>query len=464
MCGVVGIYGQEHAAQIAYQVLWALQHRGQDSFGINTSVKGKIKGPAPQLGVLTQDFYNQISGLEGLIALGHVRYATAGLRDSSEMLKDSQPIVYHDRAIVHNGNVTNAEALRKELADRGSTFITPGSDTEVILQLFSTANDKTIEGKVMASLPLVKGAYSLVAVWDDTLIAARDPYGFRPLAIGRWGNNTYLIASETQALKLNNAEEVREINRGEVIFIDAKRGLRSLQLPTQPKDWKCIFELVYFAHPASNIFGLSQDAYWYRNQHGRNLALEEMASGSLPAADVVISLPDSGTPAAIGYAQASGLPFDFGLIRSHAAGRTFTLSRQGLRAHAVSQKLMPVRSVVAGKKIIVVDDSLVRGTTAKKVIRLVRDAGANEVHLRIASPPTVNPCYYGIDTPTHQELIAANQGINQICSFIGAESLKYLSLNGLHQPLGEIADSCDACFTGNYTNDIIASRLPIIKD
>ena len=464
MCGVVGVYGHDNAAQIAFQIMRTLQNRGQDSYGVKVSHNRKIRGPNPQPGLLKKEFEDQISGLEGKIALAHLRYSTAGNHNP----EDNQPIAYDKMAIAHNGNLTNALELRARLKGEGRTFKTPGSDTEVILQLAAISKEKDIEDKFIDAFSQVKGAYSIVAIWDDTMIIAKDPHGYRPLAIGRWANGTYLAASECQALERNGAKEIQEVEPGELIAIDSD-GYKTRKFGAQVVQQKCLIELIYFANPAGQIFGLKRGITWIREEHGRLLARGEQEL----SADIVIPVPDSGMQAAIGYAAESGIPYRMGLLRSHSAGRTFTLSTNEQRAQAVSDKLISVRDVLEGQRVIVVDDSIIRGTSSKEYIKRIRNAGAVEVHLRIASPPFISPCYYGIDTPTKTELAAAQMSVEEIRSSIGADSLRYLSIEDLHRPIYELEgqtetkSSCDACFTGNYADNLVdnlaPSRLPIVR-
>ncbi|MBS3139588.1 amidophosphoribosyltransferase [Candidatus Woesearchaeota archaeon] len=459
MCGVVGVYGPSKAAQLAFDMMQALQHRGQESYGLKVSHRGKIRGPNPQPGLLSPEFFNRISGLEGRLAIAHLRYSTAGGHNP----EDDQPIAYDDLAIAHNGNITNAAELRAGLKAVGRTFVTPGSDTEPILQLAATSQQKAIEDKFIEALGYVQGAYSITAIWKDTLIIARDPHGYRPLAIGQLGNEFYAAASETQALERIRATKIREVERGELITINA-RGYRSRKFSSIVPDQKCLMELIYFAKPSGPIFGLKKGITWIREEHGRLLASSEKDFN----AEVVVPVPDSGVQAAIGYAAQSGIPYRMGLIRSHSAGRTFILPHPELRTRAVSQKLAPVKDVLEEKIVVLIDDSIVRGTTAQQIVAMVRRAGAKEVHLRIASPPITNPCYYGIDTPTKEELIASNKTVDEVRAFLKADSLRYLSLEDLHKPINDLEqlagrNSCDACFTGEYANNIPVGRLPIIR-
>ncbi len=448
-CGVFGVYGHPEAANLVYLGLYALQHRGQESAGIVSS-NGKSLISHRGMGLVADIFSEEvIEQLEGTRAIGHNRYSTQG----STTLKNCQPLVVEyaggGLALAHNGNLVNFQELREHLEDNGSLFQS-SSDSEVIIHLIAGSRAPTIVERVIDALAQIRGAYSLVCLTENQMIAARDPYGFRPLVLGRLKGAT-VIASETCALDLVRAEYLREVEPGEVIVINDD-GMRSLKPfpPAPPK--RCIFEYVYFARPDSLLFGRS--VYQVRKQQGRALARECPAD-----ADVVVPVPDSGVPAAIGYAEESKLPFELGLIRSHYVGRTFIEPREAIRHFGVKIKFNPVAAVLEGKRIVLVEDSLVRGTTLRKVIPMLRQAGAREVHMRIAAPPTTSSCFYGIDTPTRAELLASHQSIEEIRRFITADSLGYLSKNGLYSFMEAPRDGfCDACFTGNYPVAIPARR------
>jgi amidophosphoribosyltransferase len=440
-CGVVGIYGHDEAAKLAYLGLHALQHRGQEGAGICTSDGQQLRAYRGR--GLVGDVFNQdnLATLLGNTAIGHVRYGTAG--DST--LRNVQPLVVRYRdgqvAIAHNGNLVNAPRLRSELEARGSIFGT-SSDTEVILHLLATSGQVTFVNRLLDALLQVTGAYSLVLMTEDKMVAVRDPLGFRPLVLGRLGEAA-VVASETCALDLLGATFEREIEPGEMLIWD-RDGVTSLMPFPRQQRKACVFEHIYFARPNSEVFGRS--VYDSRFDWGKRLS--EIAPVE---ADLVIPVPDSGTPAALGYAFAAQLAFKQGLIRSHYVGRTFIEPNQQIRDFGVKLKLSPVRSVIEGQRLIVVDDSIVRGTTSRKIVRLLRESGAAEVHVRICSPPIVASCYYGVDTPTREELIAHRLDIAETCTFIGADSLAYLPLETLRGDLGDDASRfCDACFSGDY--------------
>jgi amidophosphoribosyltransferase len=462
-CGVFGVWalGQStEAANFTYLGLHALQHRGQESAGI-VSTDGSALHVHRGMGLVADIFTaDELAKLPGGAAIGHVRYSTAG----ASHLKNAQPIAIQYAggavAVAHNGNLVNAEELRAELEAGGSIFQTT-SDTEVVLHLMARVRPgPAVPGStehhlaaIRAALARVSGAYTLLFLTEHAMIGARDPQGFRPLVLGKLKGN-WVLASETTALDLIEAEYVREIAPGEVVVVDEK-GLRSERLePTAgPRRLaRCVFEHIYFARPDSVLFGRS--VHEVRSGFGAQLAKEH----PVPA-DVVIAVPDSGVPAAVGYARQSGTPYDVGLVRSHYIGRTFIEPQQSIRHFGVKLKLNAVRSVLEGKRVVVVDDSIVRGTTSRKIVKMIRDAGAREVHLRISSPPTAWPCYYGIDTPTRQELIAATHTLAEIADYVTADSLGYLSLDGIYAALGESRQGfCDACFTGEYVLEFPHSR------
>ena len=441
-CGIVGIFGHPEAANLAYLSLYALQHRGQESAGI-VSAKDDFLISHRGLG-LVADVFNEdiIRKLEGTAAIAHNRYSTSG----QTLLKNTQPfVVEYGRgglALAHNGNLINAEELRERLQQRGAIFQS-NVDTEVIIHLIAAAKGERTVDRVVAALGEVRGAYSLVFLTPRELVAARDPNGFRPLVLGRIKDAT-VVASETCALDLIGATYVREVEPGEVLRVSSA-GMESYRpFPSAPRT-SCIFEYIYFARPDSRVYGRS--VYEVRKQLGRQLAREQPVD-----ADVVIPVPDSGVPAALGFAEASRLPFEMGLIRNHYVGRTFIEPRDAIRHFGVKVKLNAQADVLAGKRVVVVDDSIVRGTTSRKIVQMVRHAGAREVHMRISSPPTIGSCFYGVDTPTTTELIASANPLEAIREFITADSVGYLSEHGMYSFLkpGDKDGFCAACFTGRY--------------
>ena len=452
-CGVFAIYGHAESANITYLGLHALQHRGQESAGIVTS-DGEQLYAHRSMG-LVQDAFSadQLAKLPGRMAIGHVRYSTAG----GSHLRNAQPFAVDyakgSLAVCHNGNLTNADDLRAELEAAGSIFSST-SDTEVLVHLVARSKEIAFEDQVVDALARVQGAYSLLFLSDDTIIAVRDPRGIRPLCLGILPSrkDAHVIASEPIAFDLIGAEYVRDVEPGEMLVIDAS-GIKSVRLPVTETPKQCIFEWVYFARPDSALAGRS--VYEVRKELGRTLAREAPVD-----ADVVIPVPDSGVPSAIGYAGERKLPFEMGLIRSHYVGRTFIEPQQSIRHFGVRLKLNPVESILKGKRVVVIDDSIVRGTTSRKIVKMVRDAGAREVHLRISSPPTQWPCYYGIDTPTRRELIASSHSVEEIARYVTADSLGYLSLEGMVGTVSNMGgphaapmppDSfCHACFSGQY--------------
>ena len=445
-CAVMGIYGHPEASNMVYLGLYALQHRGQESCGIVSS-DGKGLISHRQMGLVADAFKEDvIKRLEGTSAIGHNRYSTAG----QSHLKNAQPFVVEYSqgpiAISHNGNLVNGALLREELERSGSIFQST-TDTEVIIHLIATSKETSLMGRIVEALSRARGAYSLLFLTLDRLIAARDPYGFRPLVLGKFpeGKNrgAYVFASETCALDLIEAEFIRDVEPGEIITISPD-GMESLKpFPPAPHA-KCIFEYIYFARPDSKLFG--HNVYQVRKALGRQLARE-----SAVPADLVTPVPDSGVPAAIGYAEESKIPLEFGLIRNHYVGRTFIEPQQTIRNFGVKIKLNAQRDVLNGKRVVVVDDSIVRGTTSRKIIRMLRDAGAQEVHMRISSPATISPCYYGIDTPTRSELIASTNSVEEIRRYIEADTLAYLSNEGMYAYFGDKREGfCDACFTAKY--------------
>jgi amidophosphoribosyltransferase len=440
-CGVFGIFGHPEAANLTYLGLFALQHRGQESAGI-ASADGEKLRVSRAMGEVAEAFDEPtLSKLPGHIAIGHTRYSTAG----ESKLENAQPFLidcaHGQIAVGHNGNLVNAREVRDELVRSGSIFQT-GSDTEVILHLYARSKAPSVEEAITESIAQVRGAYSLVLLTKNRLIAARDPHGFRPLALGRLGD-AWIVCSETCALDLIGANYVRDVEPGELLII-SDGGLRSIR-PFPPQQLShCVFEHVYFARPDSYVFGRSVNEV--RTDLGRILAQE----ASVPA-DVVVPIPDSGVCAAIGYAEAAGLPMKMGLIRNHYVGRTFIQPQQSIRHFSVKVKLNPVRSILEGKRVVLIDDSIVRGTTSRKIVKMVKAAGAKEVHLRISCPPTVSPCFYGVDTPNRSELIAATHTLEEIRKYVEADSLAYLSIEGLKQAVGERQNSyCTSCYTGIY--------------
>jgi amidophosphoribosyltransferase len=442
-CGVFGVFGHAEAANMTYLGLHALQHRGQESAGI-VSTDGEHLYAHRAMGLVSDCFTEaQLARLPGRVAIGHVRYSTAG----GSHIKNAQPIaVDYSRgslAVCHNGNLTNAEELRAELEARGSIFQSD-SDTEVLVHLVAASKEIALEDRIAYALTRVKGAYSLLFLMEDAMIAVRDPMGIRPLCLGLLpgAKDAHVFASEPCAFDLIGAEYVRDVDPGEMIVVDSS-GMRSLRpLPRAPQR-SCVFEYVYFARPDSKLGGHS--VYDVRKKLGRTLALQHPIE-----ADVVIPVPDSGVPAAIGFAHELGIPFEMGLMRSHYVGRTFIEPQQSIRHFGVRLKLNPVAPVLRGKRVVVIDDSIVRGTTSRKIVKMVRDAGAAEVHLRISSPPTQWPCYYGIDTPTRRELIAASHSVDEIARYVTADSLGYLSIEGLIEAVGGEDKFCHACFSGHY--------------
>ena len=455
-CALMGVYGHPEAANLVYLGLYAQQHRGQEGAGIVSS-DGSLLLSHRGLGLVADVFDQEIlDRLVGDMAIGHNRYATSG----RTLLKNTQPFVVEfargGLAVAHNGNLVNALELREALEARGAIFQS-SVDTEVIVHLIANASGETLVERIIAALAAVRGAYSLLFLSKNELIAVRDPNGFRPLVMGRI-KDTVVFASETCALDLIGATYERELAAGEVVVASAD-GVRSLfPFPKAPLT-RCVFEYVYFARPDSTVFG--RNVYQVRKSLGRQLAREAPA-----AADLVVPVPDSGVPAALGFAEESMLPFDFGLIRNHYVGRTFIEPQDAIRHFGVKVKLNAQRGVLEGKRVVVVDDSIVRGTTSRKIVTMLRAAGATEVHMRISSPPTVGPCYYGVDTPTRSELIASEHSVDAIREYITADSLGFLSEQGLYPfTNGDGEGFCDACFTGRYplpVSDDIRSRQLVL--
>ncbi len=441
-CGLFGVYGHPEAAYLTYLGLYALQHRGQESAGIVASNGTRLQ---LEKGVgLVNDLFTdeRLARLSGDRAMGHVRYSTAG----ASVGQNAQPIAIDCHrgpiALGHNGNLVNAQTLRRELEAAGSIFQS-SSDSEVILHLYARSHSEHVEDAISVGLSKVRGAYSLLFLTPDAMVAARDPWGFRPLVLGRLGDAT-VVSSETCALDLIEAEYVREIEPGELLRIDAQ-GAASFHPAPRIEPKQCVFEHIYFARPDSLVF--ERNVQQSRRELGAQLAREAPAD-----AELVVPVPDSGMAAALGYAEESGLPFRLGLIRNHYVGRTFIQPKQSIRSFGVKVKLNPVRSILAGKKVVLIDDSIVRGTTSRKIVAMVRGAGAREVHVRVSSPPTISPCYYGIDTPSRGELIAAQNDLEGIRDHIAADSLAYLSHEGLLKAVGDSHGRrhCTACFTNRY--------------
>lgn len=441
-CGVFGIFNSSKAANLTYFGLYALQHRGQESAGIATAHNSKIalhKG----MGEVSEVFsgHETIDKLKGKIAIGHTRYSTTG----ASSIINIQPFIITNRerplALAHNGNLTNSLELRQKLDSAGSIFQTT-SDTEIILHLVARSKKKKRIDRICDALTKVKGAFSLLFLTEKSIIAARDPRGFRPLCLGKL-NKTYIVASETCAFDLIGAKYIRDIEPGEVVEI-SDEGIKSY-FPDKPKPHAfCIFEYIYFSRPDSRVFGENVDKV--RRRLGRQLALEHPVE-----ADIVIGIPDSANTATLGYSEESGIRFEIGLIRNHYVGRTFIDPVQKIRDLDVKVKFNPVRGVLEGKRVVVVDDSIVRGTTSKKLIKLIREAGAKEIHFRVSSPPIISPCFFGIDMPTKKELIGANMSVEEMEKFLKVDSLRYLSLKGmLSMPSLPDTTFCDGCFSGRY--------------
>jgi amidophosphoribosyltransferase len=446
-CGVVAIHNHPDAARQAYLALYALQHRGQESAGIATADyqnMWNIKGMGLVSEIFTEDVLQK---LPGSLAIGHTRYSPTG--DSA--LLNAQPIRVESTkgliAIAHNGNLVQLGNIRAQLERDGAVFQTT-SDSEIIVQLIAHSRKPTLVEAIAESLSQVEGAFSIVMMMRDRIFAARDPHGFRPLSMGRIrnedGTEGVVFASETCAFDLLRATYERDVKPGELVMV-TRDGVSSVQFSSGTPQTSCIFEHVYFSRPDSRVFG--RWVQQSREQMGRRLARES----GIPA-DLVVPVPDSGVTAAIGYAAESGIPFNFGLIRNHYVGRTFIEPEQRVRDFGVKLKLNPVRNLLEGKRIVLIDDSIIRGTTSRKIVRMVRGAGAKEVHLRISGPPTISPCYYGVDTPHKRDLIAANASVEEICRYIEADSLAYLSLDGLTEACGgaSMGGFCNACYTGNY--------------
>ena len=449
-CGIMGVYGHPEAAKLAYLGLYALQHRGQESAGITAS-DGVTLRSHRAMGQVSEVFTDAgMKPLSGSLAIGHTRYSTAG--DTS--LENAQPLVVNCNkgplAVAHNGNLVNAQEIRRRLEKGGAIFQTT-SDTEVVLHLVAESRCRSLVDALSEALQQVEGAYSIVMLTRDRVIAVRDPRGFRPLAIGR-AEDAIVFASETCAFDMLGASYEGEVEPGEMVVADAA-GLHRMRFTPPLQRQQCVFEHVYFSRPDSIVFG--RPVHLSREMMGRLLAQEAPTE-----ADIVVPVPDSGVAAALGYSMESGIPLKFGLIRNHYVGRTFIEPRQAIRDFGVRLKLNPVRDILEGRRIVLVDDSIVRGTTSRKIVRMIREAGAAEVHMRVSCPPTRSPCYYGVDTPSERELIAANKSVDEIREFVNADSLAYLSLEGLRNA---VADSdrryCNACYTGKYPTELVNLEL-----
>lgn len=451
-CGVVGVHGHPEAANLAYLGLHALQHRGQESAGIATA-NGRHVTCHKSMGLVADVFTPEVVGrLSGHMAIGHTRYSTAG----DTIIANAQPFYVMCNkgplALAHNGNITNAKELRRDLERDGSIF-QASSDTEVILHLVAHSRERTVAGALRDALLQLDGAFSLVCLAGDRLIVARDPHGFRPLSMGvielPGQKICHCFASETCAFDLIGADYLNEVEPGEMVIVGPDGMTRQRYTPPR-EPARCVFEHVYFSRPDSIVFGRS--VQFSREMMGRLLALESPAD-----ADVVVPVPDSGVAAAVGYAHESGIPFRMGLIRNHYVGRTFIEPSQAIRDFGVKLKLNPVRPLLEGKRVVLVDDSIVRGTTSQKIVRMVRSAGAREVHVRISCPPTVSPCFYGVDTPRKRELIAASNSVEEIRKYVEADSLAYLSMSALRKAVDDenVAGHCYACYTGEYPTRLV---------
>lgn len=465
-CGVFGIYGNTEAAAHTALGLHALQHRGQEAAGIVAFDNGSFNTHRA-VGHVGDNFNSTevMDSLAGDCAIGHVRYSTSGEKHARNIQPLFAEFVFGGLAIAHNGNLTNATPLRKDLISKGSIFQST-MDSEIFIHLIATSKFEKVADRVIDALKQVQGAYSLVALTQKKLIAARDPLGVRPLVLGKHGKS-YIIASETCALDIIGAKFVRDVEPGELIVID-KDGLQSSKPFGETKSRFCVFEYVYFARPDSFVEG--RDVYQVRKRIGAELAKESGIKG-----DVVVPVPDSGVPSALGYAEEAGIPFELGIIRNHYVGRTFIAPSDSARNLGVKLKHNANPSVLKGKDVILVDDSIVRGTTSRKIVNMVRDAGAKTVHMRIASPPTTDPCFYGVDTPDKDKLIAANNSVEEIAKLIGADSLAFISIDGMYRAAGEASRNnnapqfCDACFTGEYPISIVgcnthSQATPLFKE
>ena len=441
-CAVVGIYGNKEASKLAYFSLHALQHRGQEAAGISSSNGTKLQ-TIKKRGLVMRVFdEKKLETLRGSSAIGHTRYSTAG----DDSILDAQPVFARydlgEMAIVHNGNLTNAEEIRNKLIDKGAIFQT-FMDTENLIHLIAKSEKRKLLDRIIDAVGKIEGAFSLVFLSRTKMFAMRDRHGFRPLSLGKLPSGGYIVASETCAFDLVGAEFIRDVQPGELLIFDEDKEPESIQV-FEPTPKHCIFEYVYFARPDSRVFG--QSVYQTRKKMGMELAHIKPVE-----ADIVIPVPDGGVPAAIGYAQESGIPYEMGIMRNHYIGRTFIEPTQEMRDLKVKMKLSPMIDVIKGKRVIVVDDSIVRGTTSKRIVRMLKEAGAKEVHMRVSSPPTTDPCFYGVDTPNKDKLIAANMSQDDICRFIEADSLAYLDEASLLRSVNTTEENyCTACFTGKY--------------
>ena len=441
MCSVVGIYKSKDAAKKCFYSLFSMQHRGQESAGISSNENGKIH-TIKDRGLVTEIFKEEhFEVLKGDMAIGHTRYSTAG----DDSILDAQPVYAKyglgEISIVHNGNLTNKDEVREELIKKGAIFQT-NMDTENILHLIAKNQKETLQERIVDAVNTIEGAFSLIILSRTKMFAIRDRFGFRPLSIGKIKSGGYIIASETCAFELVGAEYVRDIEPGEMVIFE-NNEMKSIQLfEATPK--KCIFEYIYFARPDSDVFG--KNVYETRIEMGKALARELSVD-----ADMVVPVPDSGVASALGYSKESGIPFELGIMRNHYVGRTFIEPTQEIRDLKVKMKLSPIKHKIAGKKLVVIDDSIVRGTTSKRIVRMLKEAGASEVHMRIASPASIGACYYGVDTPDSNELIASRMSVDEICKYIEADSLAYLSIEGMLNSIQDKKDEyCFACFDGEY--------------
>jgi amidophosphoribosyltransferase len=442
MCGIFGVHGHSDATHLAHLGLYSLQHRGQESAGVVSIDQGGNARAVRSMGTLSDAFASELSKLTGVSAIGHTRYSTSG----SSTIENAQPVVARSKGgyitLAHNGNITNAAELRRELEEQGSIFAST-SDSELIVHRLARSTASTPAERLADALTGVEGAYSLIVAIGDVLLAARDPRGWRPLAMGRLGD-AIVFASETCALDIVGAKFEREVEAGEIISVNGS-GVQSTHPLPQKELKRCVFEYVYFARPDSRVYGGSVDRA--RRALGRRLAREFPA----PGAQLVFSVPDSSNSAALGFSEESGIPYELALIRNHYVGRTFIQPTQAGRDAKVKVKYNPVREVLEGKSVVMVDDSIVRGTTTRGLVALVRAAGAREVHMRVSSPPVTGPCYYGIDTPSREELVAANYTIPEIAVRLGVDSLGYLSLDGMLESVPSGPNGfCHACFSGDY--------------
>jgi len=442
-CAVVGIFGHKEASELAYFALHSLQHRGQEAAGISSSDGTKLHTIKDRGLVMKVFDENKLTTLKGDSAIGHTRYSTAG----DDSILDAQPVFARydlgEMAIVHNGNLTNAEEVRNKLIEKGAIFQT-FMDTENLIHLIAKSSKEKLLERIIDGVQKIEGAFSLVFLSRTKMFAMRDRHGFRPLSLGRLPDGGYIVASETCAFDLVGAEYIRDVEPGELLIFEKDKAPKSIKIfEATPKH--CIFEYVYFARPDSTVFG--QSVYETRKNMGK-----ELAKINPIEADVVIPVPDGGVPSAIGYAQESGIPYEMGIMRNHYIGRTFIEPTQKMRDLKVKMKLSPMTNIIKGKRVIVIDDSIVRGTTSRRIIRMLKEAGATEVHMRVSSPPTTDPCFYGVDTPSKENLIAANMTNQEICDYIEADSLAYLDEASLLKSVNANGEDkyCTACFTGKY--------------